>query len=206
MSLNYRIYEYMVRGDDLDWTEVPFHVNWKTELVTRLHPEHTIVKGELVKSVYHAEFDGQTYAIPICQSEYVYDRDPNTLLANYRTETISWFMEDGSVSAETKVLKKYYSSVEQKRSELHRKRKNMVNRGSEIAIYGQVLTGKSELEATRDAQSLWAELVGAVSLYEQGSTGQLIGAVMAATDQWLDLTPAQFGGASIRQAILGELS
>jgi hypothetical protein len=67
-------------------------------------------RGELITKNYYKNYDGITYSDLIVKDEYVYTSDPNNDLVQYRDETLSWYLEDGTIG-KTKVIKKYYDLV-----------------------------------------------------------------------------------------------
>ena len=202
--MEYRIWQYAVNYNPLPG-EAPLRVNYKTDLTQRLHPERTVILGEMTKVVYYAEFDGVTYSVPVVQEDFVYTRDPATGLASHRTLTISWFLEDDTLGSSTKDLTKFYTSIHDKRQEAFRKRSNQVDKASELAVYGQVLLGTSVSDATTNGQVLFKQWVPEIQRYQDSDTQPLIDNLTNDTTSWLDGAPAQFGGATIRQAMLAEI-
>ncbi|MHA1754541.1 MAG: hypothetical protein ACTSYR_03380 [Candidatus Odinarchaeia archaeon] len=65
-------------------------------------------RGELVTKEYYKNYDGTTYSDLVVKDTYDYTIDSETDLAQYRDETIEWYLEDDEIG-ETKNIKKYYN-------------------------------------------------------------------------------------------------
>jgi len=115
-SPGYNISNHAVR--DLGWkAEPPYDLDFQKQLKQRLHPDHTMVKGEIQQTIHYAgatlEQDGTvTYDTPVVQEDFAYLRTASGL-AVMRTHTICWFFADGTLdTTNKKILTKYYNNIE----------------------------------------------------------------------------------------------
>jgi hypothetical protein len=107
----YQIYQY-IDGDN-NASIFPSDIDFITCLNRRLYPKNTYVFGELVSTIYYADRSGAqltgfTYITPVVQEVFVYVRDATTEFPISRTNTLQWYLIDGTLDTLTKVLHKYY--------------------------------------------------------------------------------------------------
>lgn len=210
----YKIWDYY---KDCTSHNDPSGIDFVKDLDIRLHKEDYLTNsaniqagqylGELNKQILYANFDGTTYTIPIVQIEWVYTRDVTTELAISRTESIKWFLDDGTLGSLTKSRTKYYSSAQQKRVENSRRRSNQVGNASEAALIKRVGWGADLNTAYIEGQVYFKTLVDEIVSFENGMPQPLIDKITAdTTPTWLDdqdpVTPVE----TVRDFILAELS
>jgi len=140
----FKIYGCM-RNPAYDKSEYPCAVNFKTDLMYRLHPKNTFTAGVLTKIEYYKDYDGTTYSDKILEEiiEYTYD---SANLATSRTTSIYWYYTDESQSENCKTLLKYYTPTESIQ-ESQRRRQNILD-SLQLAIVGLIMQTESVDMAT----------------------------------------------------------
>ena len=133
--------------------------------------------GELNKVEYYQHYDGTTYSNLTLTEYRVYTRDPNTLLAIYRTQTINWYLTDSTIG-ETKVTIKYYNPTDQINEGIQR-RTNVLNE-AKLYLLSQI--------GLVNGLSYIVELADAIYTYQQGVTAPLSAAINASTDSFMTPT------------------
>lgn len=185
----------------LDPYEVPYAINFNTGLNTKLNKQLIQSLGEIteIRHCQHYDPTTDTYSTPVVRERFDYDRNSQTQLANYRTQTIEWYLEDGTVGPHPKVLpKKYYRTPAQKRDELQRKRRNQTGQAALITISALMQQGRSEQEALKAGQGYWSKISAEVNAYETGNPKLLRDRLQTDTEpEWL---------ATIRDSILPVLA
>lgn len=149
-------------------TDSPLNLNYK---ILSLYRKEYITSsgahnGELNKVEYYVNYDGTTYS-NLALTEYrVYTRDPNTLLALYRTQTVNWYLTNGSIG-ETKVTIKYYNPSDQIDEGITR-RDNILN-NAKLYLLSQI--------GLENGLGLIVSLLDQIYMYQQGYTPALMTAI-----------------------------
>jgi hypothetical protein len=131
----------------------PIGIDYKRSLTRRLYPKATMVKGELQKMEYYADYDldNDLYTDKVIEVSIEYTRD----LAGYalhRTTTRKWILEGSEINyaQPVKITKKYYIGKERDEEGVRRRR----NITSWLKfIIGNHLITQAYLEAAPSAPS-----------------------------------------------------
>lgn len=203
------IQDYRPDGSDSRYYS---EINYKTELDRRLHRVDTFSRGELVQTIYYAEFDGTTPSVPVVREDSVYEDDVFSLPTK-RTMTISWYGRDGLlVDGAVKVLEKWYEGIAQ----LHasRRRRSNVYNILQQQVLGMLVatapagglstdpvvvieTGRAFLVSLDDDFNLWVDTASETGLVDKITNG---------TELWLDnVVNVPEAGDTIRDYALWEL-
>lgn len=181
----YLIYSLLKPGQEeiLDTHECPSDIDYISGIHTRLHPERTIVLGEQVEVTYYRDFDGETFSNPVVRETYSYNRDQVSQLIISRSQTIEWYLVDGTIGPHPKVRgPKFYPSIQEKRDESERRRRNQTSRASEVVIGGLIQMGYTFENAVSAGQTYWKSLVSEVAAFEAGNTAPLRDRISNDTD------------------------
>ena len=192
----YRIWSYAPAGSQSDEDQIPYDLDFKTGLTTRLHPNRIFEKGVLVETCYHSDAshnpDGTIdFGEPVVRETFEYLRDAQTF-AQQRTQSIEWFLDSGEVGPDKKILTKLYTRVEGIQEGV-RRRNNVIDQLKIDLIGLLVISGvaASPSEAIALGQGFFTQNAGLIQLYLEISDPRLSQSVE--TDQnvdWLDrLTP-----------------
>lgn len=126
-----KLYRYLPLSDR-DKRDVPSNINYITGITGRIHPTNTIIiSGEIRQVDYYANASAPnaqgviTYDDLVIRETFAYTRDAMGF-ARARTQTITWYKEDGTPHAGTKTRVKYYENDESIR-EGQRRRKNITD-------------------------------------------------------------------------------
>lgn len=183
-------------------------INYKTELTTKLQPERIFSnKGELTTVNWYASYDGTDFSDLVLRVDCVYTRDPYGYVI-YRTTTRTWFCDNDSSCLDTKVTVKWYPSQQDKFEEAKTKRSNNLNTiQAQTFKYMLEVLSPQALEVTLAQGVQWMhDRQVEMSAYVGQGHPDLHDSVVAATDAWLDMSPAALGSDTIRDYILAELS
>ncbi len=209
----YKLYGYI----DLDMGKqhnsyvCPKDINFKTELTQRLHAETEpyIVKGELQKIVYYSditiESDGShIYSNPIVEETFDYTRTAVGFVT-HRTQTISWYLEDDTLSPETKTRVKYYSAQEAI-GEGKRRRGNIISRLT-MVVFGllKATTTDSDSNIIMTGQALVDGYATDINAFIMSGSNGILATVTNDTRSWMN-NPVDTNGTTIRDVILSELN
>lgn len=125
-ALDVKIWRYVDRAD-ASLLDVPLDANYITDTNMRLHPTHAVVvDGEIRRVEYYADatMDQQTGVVTyndlVIAEDFVYTRD-TVGFARARTQTITWYREDGSAHSTTKTRVKLYEPDESMREGVRRR-------------------------------------------------------------------------------------
>lgn len=204
----YKIHSlYDVGGFPRD--EAPTTIDYETGLDVRLHPVFTWDKGRILRKEWHASFsldaNGEEVGTDLIVSEdFVYTEDASGL-ARSRTQSITWYYEDGTPGS-SKVRAKVYGNAAS-RTEGRRRRRNVIDNMS-IGVVGMyAATTPCDLGTAIAATKPYiSALASEVSLYiEDGSTALATAISTDVVTAWLDNVIAA-PSTTIRHYILGELS
>ena len=174
--MRYQIYHYVPEGIYTPAATPPYGIDFTTGLSVRLHPVRTLVLGELIECVHYAAFDAmtQTPTTPIVKENWEYFRDA-TGYATHRIHTIAWYFEDGTLDeVNTKVRTKYYMSLQERREEAYRRKKNQTSAACETVIGALMQSGYTYEQAVGEGFGYWQSLVNEVSLFENGNDHPLL--------------------------------
>lgn len=160
---------YKITGE----IEAPLDIDYN---IFGLHKSKTFVTGELRLVEYFKEFDGTTYSNLVVKEERAYTRNAWDL-AEYRTQTSTWYLEDDTIGC-TKVTTKYYNPQESM-EEAEYRRTNLL---SDAKLYTASVVGLP------DALDFMKSVNTEISLYIQGEQDSLLVAIAASTKPYLDPT------------------
>lgn len=106
----------------------PTGLNYRTGLRRRLYNKDTIVKWELVKRRWYANYEAstETYSDEILYVDFAYTRDTNWL-AIQRTKVITRLYFDDTECPDKKTMIKYYTTPRAKEEEIQKRRKNLIH-------------------------------------------------------------------------------
>lgn len=202
--MEYKLFRYIE-----DRGQAVYSINYKTELNTRLHPKHEVVKGELRKTTYFAEASMNSdqqleYNDPVLEVSFVWNRNP--LGFCYRRDMIiRYYTEEGTLGDESKSTQKWYSNDEAI-SEGKRRRQNIVD-GITMPIMGLMMATMSESDhiVIGLGRDFLKSHQASFTAYVQDSNLQIIADIVADTTGWLS-NPINAELTTIRQVILSSLS
>jgi len=180
----YKIYNFS-SDDSLykigDLKVPPHSLNYKTDLILRLHPEYIIDDLGFLESVIYYEylettldsngFTQMNYTNPILTYDANYTIHPNGYV-DKRTVTRSWYLMDGTLSNKSKVSNKVYNGM-MARAEGNRRRRNLISKLL-VQIVGLFIITSPDLnnviEAESDAIPFVKEISKGISdYYEYGN-------------------------------------
>ncbi len=206
---DYKIYRYIPDADMYDTEEVPHGINYVNGLNVRLHPIIEWQKGRILNVNYFAscalDATGEKVGSDLVVKEnFSYTLD-SSALARARTQTITWYREDGS-AGDTKIRHKYYNNAES-RTEGRRRRRNVIDNMS-ISVVGLLAATETSGDVsqaialgTAYMASLKQEVEEFIEVSLDGLKNKITADILTG---WLD-NPIG-GGATIRHFILGEIS
>lgn len=164
--------------------------------------DEVITAGLITKELYYTD-EAKTDLVVEVLVAYEYGSDTLVRKMNY---TINYFNEDntiGLIVPKTKIL-----TTRQKLS-LLKKRRKTVRQSAEATVLGLlqlVLTDKTITEIMTIGAGFLLTNDTSLDHYEKVGSPQIIIDLQVATDTWLDTTPVQLGGATIRQYLIGAFS
>lgn len=131
-----KLYRYMPNANDghHNKNEPPFSTDYVTGVEGRLNPTNaTVVKGEIRRIDYYANATAPdpvtgavAYSDLIVREEFAYTRD-SIGFARARTQTITWYREDGTAHPTVKTRLKYYEPQDSM-IEGQRRRRNITDK------------------------------------------------------------------------------
>lgn len=185
----YKIWE--LTSAEMSSGEDPRTLNYKTELLFKLHPIYTFNSGYLVQVRYLAEHEDEDSEILNVEFEYDDENKVRTVTRRYVIESPE-SIEYGDF---VKVGTKYYTDVAWERS-LTRRRNNIV---------GDLTANAEALGIISYVQTLWRNLNAELSAYISTGDRSLITEIMEYEGAWLDnqLADSRY---TIRQLIVGRLT
>lgn len=206
-----KVYRF-VRGDVSDFSTPPFELDYITSIDGRLHPTNSvIVDGEVRRTDYYAEasmdaYGAVTYSDLIVREDFVYTRDAIGF-ARTRVQTISWYLEDDTPHADTKVRTKLYERDESMREGVRRRS----NIGDKLAmdLAGWLYVTQTQLANPQARIDLGREFMRQYKLsfdmFIDASSSQILYDVRDdASNAWLNSYLAP--GLTIRAKILDDLN
>lgn len=198
-ELTYRLYDYV--ADTLDASVFPGHIDYKTGLTTRLHPVHELAKGELQKTVYYAVTDGVTFSIPVLQVTFVWHRDANGFIMR-RDSEITYYMNDGSLSVETKQMQKYYNEQESI-DEGRRRRRNIVNdiNLTVVGLMQMTINDKTDDEILQMGRDWYATNKDDIDNFVETSEQTIRSKILVDVTWWMSNVVPNTGGLTIREIV-----
>ena len=216
-----KIYDYIEEEllIDADKTKPPFGHDYKTGLITRLHPKRTTIKGEVIRVDYYSDKELTDLVLTV-EVEYIRD---DIGFAISRKTTRRWVLKNDEYHPETKITEKsYVINLEDQIKEGLRRRQNIIDSiqprvlyllfevmlpegktKEEIIYIGREFLDRHEPEFDRFIKS--SSTIIDINDPNYGKK-ELAVAFMIATDEWLDNKPATLGGISIREYIINEVS
>ena len=207
--MDYKIWNYVLPGVQHDEDQSPLDIDFKTGLTVRLHPERIFDNGVLVEVIHNlgtsVNPDGTlSFSDPVVQEKFEYTRDPYGF-ALYRVQTISWYLEDGTIGPDTKTLQKFYSPQE-RIAELERRRRNIVDNVKIIVIGAIAATQQVDTsEAVQLGRAFFDDHQIAIANYiESGGDALIQGVEGDNTHVWLNNQIAP--QVTIRAFLLNELT
>ncbi len=190
-----------------DKKALPFDINYKTEINSRLHPVHTFIHGELQETIYYLQYDEETkeYSDKILRVTFTYIREGG--FAKKRIANRTWFYNDGSESIEHKTCIKYYSNLDAI-VEGKRRRSNIINEMSlNVVGYLMAFEGLDLTNATLKARTFGSNLKTEITLFIDESIKDLITEI---NDTNLDSTfpflLGNLGDMTVREKLVFELN
>lgn len=194
--LTFVLYDYV--ADTLDKTVFPGHINYKTGLTTRLHPVHTITRGELNKTIYYGTSDGTIYSTPVLEVTFNWLRDASGFCYR-RDSSIAYYLSDGTLSAATKNMTKYYNNQESI-EEGRRRRQNIVNELSLVLVglLHQTVFDKTNEEILQLGRDWFKINKTDVETFVEASDKAIYNVILTDTTWWLDNVVPDTGGLTIR--------
>lgn len=197
--LTYRLYDYV--ADSVDKTVFPGHINYKTGLIARLHPLHTINRGELDKTVYYANYDGTNYSTPVLEVTFTWHRDSSGFCSK-RDSVIAYYLSNGELASQTKNLEKFYNEQESI-EEGRRRRQNIVNDLSLtlIGLLFQTVTGKTSEEILQMARDWFKVNKTDIETFVEASDKTIHTVILNDLTYWMDNLVPNAGGLTIRDVM-----
>lgn len=174
----------------------PSGLDYKTGLSIRLHPDLTMVKGELVKVEYYREYDGENFNDKILTVDIEWSRNDSGKLVK-RTETRKWALVSDSeqYGDHVKTTEKYYTPQLAALADA-RRRKNIIDD----------LTSQAEAFGVLSyVQTMFRSLDNELNAYEKTGDTKLIEKIGSYSRQWLE-SPVPNTDYTLRQAIMGALT
>ncbi len=202
--MSYKLFRYVEdRGFPV------YTVNYKTELNTRLHPQHTVVDGELQTTMYYAEgtltaSGSVEYTDPVIKVSFVWNRNPLGFVYE-RNSKIEYYLEDGTIGEDTKETQKFYSNDEAI-SEGKRRRQNIVD-SITLPVMSMMLKTIPEDDGVviQKGRVFLKKHQASFSAFINESNNQIIADIVASEELWLN-NPINDQLTTIRQYILSKLS
>lgn len=150
-----------------------------------LHREDIIdSKGSLITKNYYKNYDGTTYSDLAVKDEYNYIIDSVTDLVQYRTETISWYRQDGTVG-DTKVITKYYNLNNSIKEGIIR-RTNLIDKAK---TYGLANISGTHVSGIPNSHYFFNLIIDEVERYKVGTIKQdLINIINTTTESYITQT------------------
>lgn len=189
-------------------------INFKTHLAKRLHPRRTFgtdraIRGELIKVEYYEnvteEADGSfTWSNLILQEDFVYTRDGQGIALS-RTQTITWYREDGTAHPSVKTMSKVY--IDDRTREGQRRRANIMNIAS-ASVFGALTDAHGEQAGYQMGKLFFESIITEIAAYKDTSARTIVDTTLpAATETWLDsVLVSDFGNVSVRVFLIDWLN
>lgn len=202
----YRMYDLLYEKSMMpDPHKAPWHLCFKTSLTQRLHPNNIFIMGELQETTYYRDFDGTNFGHPVVKEVFSYVRNAQGF-ALYRTQTVNWYMKNGQLGPDPKIMVKYYNSQEAIQ-EGKRRRGNVIDQAM-MMVAGMLLatettgTDQEKLDKGRDLMEHYqADIID----YIEAGRDDLMHAVAADTQfPWLN-NVIDGNGTTIRDATVANL-
>jgi hypothetical protein len=212
-SKHVKMWRYIERRFGMSRLDPPFDVDYITQSSVRLHPTNSIVvDGEIRRVDYYATAAPPNsmgiveYSDLIVREDFAYTRDQMGF-ARARTQTITWFREDGSPHQSTKQRVKFYENDESLREGQRRRRNitdtlSMTVTGWLVATQTQLASGQARIQMGRDFMAAHKQ---SFDMYADASDAGILYAIR--DDQahaWLDGLMAP--GLTVRAKILDDLN
>lgn len=136
----FRVYNHVATQWRSNPRETPHSIIIPQMLLDSLHKHTEREWGERVRETWYESYDtsSNTYASPVAKFEYTYTRDANNLYVVSRKMVLSWTLNNGEWSTETKTFIKYYTQIENQITELKRRRENLI---TDITVRALVFFG-----------------------------------------------------------------
>jgi hypothetical protein len=194
-SITYRINQLLPKDRTLDGDRFPEDINYNTNLVIGLTTKTIDYFGLRVAQVFYQSIDPETKesipAIPIVFERYRYNWDNQTKLPTGRVKEIYFYLENGEMSEQFKLLPKEFYNVSDRADITTRRRQTilawLIARATELGLGAQV----------KDYFASYKDKTDKYVLY--GDT-EILNTVQASTQFWLDLDTTTPMG-TVRNAI-----
>lgn len=213
--LDVKLFRY-IPMEFVSYDEPPLDVNYETGLTTRLHPTVSeMVDGEVRRIDYYASasIDMQTGAVSysdlIVREDFAYQRDA-VGFARARTQTITWYLEDGTPHPTTKQRPKFYEPDESLREGM-RRRGNITDKLA-MDLAGILMVTQTQLANPQDRLDLGRDFMRfhktSFDMFVDASSAQILYDVRDDAEPahavWIDDEIAP--GVTIRATILDALN
>jgi hypothetical protein len=205
-----KIFRYIPEPNDYNKRVPPVGHDYMRGLDTTLFPKDYFNKGELYKMEYFADDDLTEIIIEV---NIVYERDAMGF-ATKRTTTRSWYLEDGTISPDTKVTVKIYRQGTLGPIEEGIRRRGNIVKGIQMPILGMMLatittkSGESEPERQARCITLGRRFLEqnkvAFTNFIEDSNRQISQDVEESTDFWID-NVIDDNGTTIRGYVISSL-
>lgn len=214
-ALDVKLYRYTT-ARAVSRLAAPHGINFETGLTTRLHPTcSVVVDGEVRRIDYYAQatMDHATGVVSyddlIVREDFAYQRDA-VGFARARTQTITWFRENGDPHPDTKTRVKLYEPQESLR-EGHRRRGNITDKLA-MDLAGWLMTTQTQLANPQDRLNLGRDFMRhhkiSFDMFVEAASAQILYDVRDDAEPahavWIDDEIA--AGVTIRATILDALN
>lgn len=180
----------------LSLSRFPGDVNYNTGLSIGLSTETIDYFGLRVAQVFYQTIDTENYEpitpIPIVYERYRYNWDNNTKLPLSRIKEIQFYLEDGNLTTEKKLLPKEFPNTSDRANITYQRRKTILN---------WLIARSKELGLGTALEGFFANYKDQCDRYVLYSDVQLLSLIENATEPWLDIDSTTVMG-TVRQACL----
>jgi len=196
-----KIYNY-IQMPDLPFNTPPKGLDFKKGLTTKLGYAEDVVKGLILKETYSNPEDETDIILVV---DHTYNLDMNTGLYTSVYTKISYYLEDGTISADVKDFTKKLTARQQLK--LAKQRRDTVRNIAEAKTLGlllQVMADKTPQEIMALGGGFLVTYNTELDIYvKSGSTYSLFTKLDADTTSWLDIVIAA-DGTKVRDFIKAE--
>lgn len=164
-----------------DFSDSPTQLDYKTGLLTRLHPKYEIVSGQLVKVEYYCHYTIEGgFKDLVLSAEFSWDRDENGVLIK-REATRRWCLlestdESPIFGRKIKHDTKFYNASQAAIAD-SRRRSNIVE---------ELLAQSSAFGVFTENQLMFRDLADSLVLYKETGDRKLVSDIMSYDAAWLN--------------------